>query len=98
MNTYKAIVKNNLSGEILEVLEMERARFMKGDFSNIVASMFFNAAQSYYNRDIVAEVQCNDKKCFDISMETERDFYEPSKIVARLTASGNVIRSMVIAD
>ena len=98
MNTYRAFIQDNKSGENLEVLEMRRPRLMARDFRNIVASLFGLAAWNRDYSDLTAEVMCNGRKCFELQMETKPDYFDPSAIRSYLSSSGYLLRTMTVAE
>ena len=106
MKTYSVRFYNDVTKEVFCVFEMQRERFTKRDWDNIVLTLFQTAAEGIENRSLFADVFCctaNDLKdtpvntlgVLTVACETTVD---GSEIWAHIFANSTHVRNMNIAS
>ena len=94
MNTYTITFWDDTKNEDLEIHEMNRKRFTKREYDNVILTLFYFAAQSIDFRNIHAEIRCNGEEIFRIYCKTRTD---GSNITAQMTFNDYILRDIVIA-
>lgn len=94
MKKYEVMFNNNLTGESIEVHQVERPRLTKSEYDNVLLCLFSYAAESIAYKSLTATIYADGVKLHTIDCETTVD---GSTITAHIYGDGKYIRDMVIA-
>ena len=105
MKTYSVRFYNDITKEVFCVFEMQRERFTKRDWDNIVLTLFDMAAESNQNRSLFADVYyCTANELANIPVNTLgvltvacETTVDGSEICAHIFANSQHVRNMMIA-